>query len=255
MRSRKLLGIVAVFALALVFLSAVFLARFWSSLQAAEQLVLTITAVDLAGKSKATFLLGEPVQLLFHLENQSDQDVTGDFWLGYDFNRLRLFLKKEGQDFGQYVSPKMDEAKTAKTGSGLVTLKAKGGSIEMNEFISFNVLTQDFAFPEGDKKYQIRAQFFYQGHQKQLTSDEIEIIVALPASGSEDETALKFLIDNKLKPFLTPEAPISSHDNDTVLKLQEFLKKFEKSTYAPYAKLGLEAMCKGREQELAACQA
>jgi hypothetical protein len=70
---------------------------------------------------------------------------------------------------------------------------------------------------------------------------------------------LQFIIDHQLQAYLTAEARLISPPegktvNDQVLLLQEFLKKFEGSTYAPYVQLGLEAICRGREQEFPACQ-
>jgi hypothetical protein len=81
--------------------------------------------------------------------------------------------------------------------------------------------------------------------------------VTQPVS-EKDKEALQFLVEHHLKADLTPEARMASPPegkttNDEVLLLQEFLKKFEESTYAPYVRLGLEAICRGREQELPAC--
>ena len=192
---------------------------------------------------KETFLVGEPVRLLFRLKNLTDKDMTSDFWLSFDFDRLRVWISGDGgRSFEPYVSMAMKIASEKKRGRALVTIKA-GESIEAFEYISFNTETNGFAFPH-QGRYLIKVTLFYNFFGQRLDSNTVDILVVKPTG--VDESALSFITNNGLEYFLTPEARLFPYDDNTVRRLKEFVGLFPESTYRPFAELALQAMCKGR---------
>ncbi len=220
------------------------------------KLELVIISQDLQG-AKAKFLLGEPIRLHLSLRNVSKEPQTGAFYLSLDTNTLYVFIAQGDGPFELYVPQSLAVARVAEIALKPITLQP-GEKREGFEFISYDADKKDFAML-AQGKYRIKAELrFSTDRSQKLESNVIEVEV-VQSESQEDKEALQFIIDKQLKAYLTPEArlipaPEGKTVNDQVQLLQEFLKKFEKSTYAPYVKLALAAICQGREQELPACK-
>lgn len=220
------------------------------------KLELMIVSQDLQGP-KAKFLLGEPIRLQLVLRNVSKEPQTGAFYLSFDTNTLYAFLAQGDGPFQLYMPQSLAIAQVAEIALKPITLQPEERR-EGFEFISYDTSKKDFALA-AQGKYRIKTELRYSGDRSQkLESNVIEVEVVQPES-QQDKEALQFIVDKQLKAYLTPEArlipaPEGKTVNDQVQLLQEFLKKFEKSTYAPYVKLALTAICQGREQELPACK-
>lgn len=216
-----------------------------------EPLELVITA----GQDKV--LIGEPVQLKLQLTNKSNKDLMGTFYLTFELGTLHVLITPPGQPEFLYWPASLQKAETSDFPLRPITLKA-GEKLEGKEFVSYDVKKKDFALPAAGK-YQLRAELFYDSDDssKKVASKGITVEVVDPES-KEDKEALQFIVDRELKAYLTPEAslippPAGKTVNDQVQLLQEFLKKFPNSTYVPYVLAGLNAICRGRAQELPAC--
>ncbi len=217
--------------------------------RAADELELVVSA------DEAQILVGQPLKLELRVINKSDRDLSGFFYLAFEAGTLQVLIAPPGQPFALYFPASLRLAETQEKVLRRVTIKAKK-EMKAEEFVSYDVQTQDFAFPKaGD--YRLKAILAYEPKdKKQLESGEIKVTVLEP-EGKEKE-ALKFIVDNQLKPFLTPEAvlvppPTGKADNDLVKQLQEFLRKFPESAYVPYVLLGTVTLCRGREEKLPAC--
>lgn len=217
---------------------------------AADELELVILA------DETQLLVGQTLQLEIRLINKSDKDLTGPFHLSFKAGRLQLLIASPDQPFTLYFPASLQLAQTQDRLLRNVTLKA-GKELISKEFVSYDVKTQDFAFPKaGD--YRLKALLFFdpKDPQKHLESNEIKVTVTEPQR--KEKEALKFIVDNQLKPYLTTESrliptPAGKTVNDQVKLLREFLKKFPDSAYLPHVLVGLAALCKGRIQELPAC--
>jgi hypothetical protein len=222
----------------------------WQS-QPTAPLELTITA------AKHKVLLGEPVTIKLLVTNKSDKDVLGLFYLSFETETLHILIAPPGEsEFTLYYPVSLQIAERKDKALRPIMLKA-GETREAGEFVSYDVKRSDFALPIVGK-YKLKAVHFFDSRDfnKKVESNVIEVEVVQPES-KEDKEALQFIIDHQLQAYLTAEARLISPPegktvNDQVQLLQEFLKKFEGSTYAPYVRLGLEAIC--REQEFPACQ-
>lgn len=217
---------------------------------AAEELELAIL-VD-----EPQLLVGQPLQLKIRLINKSQKDLTGPFHLSFKGGRLHLLIASPGQPFTLYFPASLQQAQTQDRVLRHITLKA-GKELTSKEFVSYDVKTQDFAFPKaGD--YRLKALLFFdpKDPKKQLGSNEIKVTITEPQE--KEKEALQFIVDNQLKPYLTPESrlippPTGKTVNDLVKLLREFPTKFPESAYGPYVLVGLAALCQGRQQELPAC--
>lgn len=222
------------------------------SQQEQPKLELTITSSDLQGQ-KQRFLIGEPIQLRLTLRNLSKEPQTGTFNIKFGSATLHVFIAKKGDAFTLYMPQSLRIANRADIGHALITLQP-GKKLEEIEFVSFDVNANDFAMPTVGH-YQLKARHFFAmpDLSKTVESNVIEVEVVEPQG--KDKEALQFIVDNKFKPFLTPEAKSFHVENETVVQLQAFAEeKFPDSTYAPYVKLGIEAICKTQRERLPACQ-
>ena len=221
----------------------------------ASQLSFTIMA------EKAKLLVGEPLKLTMQVRNETKDALQ--LWFSLSFgcaHDLSVGISSDGgKTFQPYTSMAMLNAQEKLCVPAPFTLKP-GEERKGEEFISFHVASfdpatkveGDFAFPKAGK-YQIKMTLTPRPLPGVLESNIIEVEVVEPEG--KDKEALAFIVDNQLKPFLTPEAELFPVTDETVQKLQEFLEKFPESTYAPYVRLGLEAICKvSREEFPEECQ-
>jgi len=206
-------------------------------------------------------LVGEPLKLKMRVRNETKDELKLEFHLGFGCtNALGAVISSDGgKTFQPYTSMAMLIGQYKLCLAPPFALKS-GEEHKGEEFIGFHVvsfevtkgkLEGDFAFPKAGK-YQIKVTLFPRPLPGILESNVIEMEVVEPEG--QDKEALQFIVDNQLKPFLTPEATFFPVTDETVQKLQEFLEEFEGSTYAPYVKLGLEAICWELREQLPSCQ-
>lgn len=221
----------------------------------APQLSFTIKA------EKTKLLVGEPLKIQMRIRNETGNDLELQTRLSFGcFNTLSVTISRDG---GKTFQPYTSRATLWLVGQtcwlNLIPLTLKAGEEwKGEEFISFHVASfdsmsnveGDFAFPKAGK-YQIKMTLVPRPLLVVLESNVIEIEVVEPEG--KDKEALQFIVDNQLKPFLTPEARFFPVTDEVVQKLQEFLEKFPDSPYAPYVQLGLEGICQGHREELPAC--
>jgi hypothetical protein len=214
----------------------------------APQLSFTIKA------EKTKLLVGEPLKLKMRVRNETKDELKLEFHLGFGCtNALGAVISSDGgKTFQPYTSMAMLIGQYKLCLAPPFALKS-GEEHKGEEFISFHVVSldqRDFAFPKAGK-YQIKMTLVPRPLLVVLESNVIEIEVVEPEG--KDKEALQFIVDNQLKPFLTPEARFFPVTDEVVQKLQEFLEKFPDSPYAPYVQLGLEGICQGHREELPAC--
>lgn len=203
---------------------------------------------------KESFLIGEPVLIIQGLGNQSDKELNVDVTAGPE--RFQYQIAAGDGPFQPYKSLVAEVLRFLRISSVVITLKP-GEKREDSGFMLFNAATNDYAFPAAGI-YRIKSEFFYdpQDRSKKVESNVLEIKVVAPER-EVDQKALKFIIENQLKPFLNPsEAEFAVFEQDVnkiLLQLKELLKQFPESAYAPYARQVFGILCQGREQELAAC--
>lgn len=220
------------------------------------QLSFTIKAV------KGKLLVGEPLKIQMSVRNETKDDLQQlQFSLSFGCaNDLNVAISSDGgKTFQSYTSMAMLNAQEKLCVVGPFTLKP-GEERKGEEFIGFHVasfdpttnkLEGDFAFPKAGK-YQLKMTLAPRPLPGAVESNVIEIEVVEPEG--KDKEALQFLVDNQLKPFLTPEAVLFHVTDETVQKLQQFLEKYQESIYAPYVQLGLDAICRELREQLPACQ-
>jgi hypothetical protein len=234
----------------------------------APQLSFTIKA------EKTKLLVGEPLKIQMRIRNETGNDLELQTRLSFGcFNTLSVTISRDG---GKTFQPYTSRATLWLVGQtcwlNLIPLTLKAGEEwKGEEFISFHVASfdsmsnveGDFAFPKAGK-YQVKMTLrsFTSGEiprqpylllDKEILSESNIVEVKVVEPKGKDKEALQFIVDNQLKPFLTPEATFFPVTDEVVQKLQEFLEKFPDSPYAPYVQLGLEAICQGRREELPAC--
>lgn len=204
---------------------------------------------------KESFLVGEPVLIQQQLINQSDKELTID--LTASPNRFQTQIAAGDGPFQPYTSLSAKVLRFIRISSVIITLKP-GEKREDKGFVLFNAATNDYAFPAAGS-YRLKIDFFYdrEDKSKKVASNVLEIKVVAPER-EVDQMALKFIIDNQLKPFLNPsEATFAVFEQEDVnkilLQLKELSKQFPESAYAPYARQVFGILCQGREQELSAC--
>lgn len=247
-------GLFGIGVLALVLLTWLLWGRASSLVSQQDQpkLELTIASSDLRGEKKQ-FLLGEPIRLQLALRNISQDPQTGTFYLEFGTNTLHVFIAKGESTFALYMPKSLKIAQRQDIVLSPITLQPQEKR-EVVEFVSFDVNSDDFALPTAGR-YRLKALHFFAipDLNKAVESNVIEVEVVEPEG--KDKEALQFIVDNKFKPFLTPEAGLFRVENETVVQLKAFVEeKFPDSTYAPYVKLGLEAICKTQRERLPACQ-
>ncbi|MCL6641859.1 MAG: hypothetical protein K6T71_00840 [Candidatus Bipolaricaulota bacterium] len=224
---------------------------------------------------KDKLLVGEPLKIQMRVRNETKNDLKLQTQFGFGvLNTLSATISSDG---GKTFQPYTSRAMLSLVGQPefftvtSLTLEA-GEKWKEEEFIGFHVasfdmmtgkLEGDFAFSQAGKyqiKMTLRSYPFveisgqsYPLYDKEILSESNIVEVKVVEPKGKDKEALQFIVDNQLKPFLTPEAWRLPVIDETVQKLQQFLEQFPESTYAPYVKLGLEAICKGRREELPAC--
>lgn len=225
-----------------------------------QVLDLTLTVTP----EKTQLLLGEPLKIKLTVSNNTSKEATGIFPLDYRHNNIQVDLSPDGgQTIQVYTSPLMRWARTALMPPPPPLTLQQGGKTEGEVFVSFNVETKGLAFPKAGKfwfrmKVGVIVDFGKPTEKSELLESGWIAIEVLEPTQDQDKKALQFTQEKKLERFLTPEAPYAFEEaddqNEIVRQLKALLEKFPNSAYAPYAKLGLDAICKGREQELLACK-
>jgi hypothetical protein len=211
--------------------------------------------------SKKSFLIGEPVKIQMQVRNETKDELKLQFRLGFGCaNDLIAAISSDGgKTFQPYTSMATLIGQREFCLVPPFTLKS-GEERKGEEFIGFHVVSVDFmtnkvegdfAFPKAGK-YQVKMTLTPRPLTGILESNVVEVEVVEPEG--KDKEALQFIVDNQLKPFLTPEAVLFPVENETIQKLQQFLEKFTDGAYAPYVKVGLEAICRERREQLPACQ-
>lgn len=221
-------------------------------------LTLTVTP------EKTQPLLGEPLKVRLTVRNNTSKEIIGIFPLAYRYDSIQVDISPDGgQTIQVYTSPIMRWARTVLMAPPPPVTLQPQGTIEGEVFISFNVETNGLAFPKTGKfwfrmKVGVLVDLWKPTEKVELLESGWIAIEVLEPTQDQDKKAFQFIQEKKLERFLTPEAPFAvekgDDQNEIVRQLKALLEKFPNSTYAPYAKLGLEAMCKWREQELPACQ-
>lgn len=196
-----------------------------------------LTLVLSVGKTAA--LVGEPIQFQLRVENHGAQAVTGDLYPTFDMDRVRLTITAAAGAPASYVSEAMAIASRKKRGAALVTIEP-GAAISGTEFVSYDAMRSEFAFATAGE-YQLQAMLGYDFHRQQLTSNSVSLQITAPAG--LDAQALGFIQANGLKHLLTPEAGLFPIDHGAITQLSAFLTLYAGSTYAPYARTGLDAIC------------
>ncbi len=199
----------------------------------ADPLALVLSA------GKSTLVVGEPLQIRLRLENHATANMTGDFYLGYDLDRVRILVSKNGAEFAPYVSKAMGNASVKKVGAEPVTILA-GGALESDAFVSFDVAHGDLVFSTPGT-YRLQAMLFSDFYRTQHTSNVVTLTVTAPSGG--DGAALQFIRTNRIEHLLTAEARLFPADEEKVNKLRELIAAFPSSLYTPHAQSGLEALC------------
>lgn len=254
---RKLLVVATLLITAAVPLTLMIL-KPWEGGQAQSQppqLSFTIKA------EKGKLLIGEPLKIQMVVRNETKGDLQLEFSLSFNCpNDIGVAISSDGgKTFQPYTSMAMRNAQEKFCERPYFTLKPDEEQ-KGEEFIGFHVasfdpmtnkLEGDFAFPKAGK-YQLKMTLAPRPLPGIVESNVIEVEVVEPEG--KDKEALQFLVDNQLKPFLTPEAVLFPVTDETVKKLQQFLEKFPDSAYAPYVKLGLEEICRQLREQLPACQ-
>ncbi len=193
---------------------------------------------------KEVFLVGEPVQITFQLKNLSDQELSNIAELSFISGTLMTFFRQSGNDFEPYfprsreVSDLMDRAVIP------ITLKA-GEMLGNIEYISFNVVTSDFAFPVAGN-FELKATHLISNEDPNMFVESNTLSISVINPVGVDQDALNFIQINGLNRFLTPESELFPHDDSIISKLNELIKTFPESLYLPYAKLGRSSLCQGR---------
>ena len=188
---------------------------------------------------KSLYLVAEPVEIRLRLENRGDEDLTGDFYLAYDLDRVRIQIAKGDGEFSPYVSKALEIGRRTKTLAEPVTISA-GEAVEAIEFVSFDVKQGDVAFPAAGE-YRLQALLLYDHYAEQLSSNIISLTVVDPTGMNRE--ALDFLQTNNLEHLLTPEASLFPSDETAIHQLKVFLDSFAASTYVPYAQTAFDEIC------------
>ncbi len=210
---------------------------------------------------KTQLLVGEPLKIQMVVRNEAQDDLKLQFHLGFGCtNDLSAAISNDGgKTFQPYISMATLIGQRELCLVPPFALKS-GEERKGEEFIGFHVasldpttnkLEGDFAFPKAGK-YQLKMALTPRPLTGVLESNVVEVEVVEPQG--KDKEALQFIVDNQLKPFLTPEAVLFPVTDETVQKLQDFLEKFKESTYAPYVQVGLDAICRELREQLPACQ-
>jgi hypothetical protein len=149
----------------------------------AEPLKLTIRV------GKSSVLVGEPLRLHLRLENRSDKDLTGLFYLNFGSGRLHVLIIPPGQPGFLYWPASLQQAESAEIPLRLITLKA-GERREGEEFISYDLRKQDFALPTAGR-YDLQAELFFdpEDPNQKVISARIPVEVSDPQS-PEDKQGL-----------------------------------------------------------------
>ena len=188
---------------------------------------------------KSALLVGEPVQLQLRVENHGNQAITGDLYPTVDMDRVRLTTTPEHGAPASYVSEAMAIAAVKKRGAPLATIEP-GGMISGVAFVSYDAIKREFAFAAAGR-YELQAALDYDFHRQQLVSNSVALQVTAPAA--LDAQALGFIQAHGLKHLLTAEAGLFPIDHAAIARLRAFLMLHAASTYASYARTGLDAIC------------
>lgn len=210
---------------------------------------------------KGKLLIGEPLKTQLVVRNETQQELKLQFSISFRCaNDLGVAISSDGgKTFQPYTSMAILNALRKLCEVAPFTLKA-GEERKGEEFIGFHVVSfdpmtnkveGDFAFPKAGR-YQIKMTLAPRPLPGTVESNVVEVEVVEPEG--KDKEALQFIVDNQLKPFLTPEAVLFPVKDETVQKLQQFLEKFKESAYASYVQLGLSAICRELREQLPACQ-
>jgi len=184
---------------------------------------------------KNQFVLGEPVKISFNLRNTGTEILFNDFFINFDFDRIEILISENSGEFEIFLSQKMFGSRLAKQVFEPVILEP-GASIISSEFISFNILTDDFAFPTSGT-FEIKAILTFDEYQKTLESNIVSIMIDEPSG--IDVNALEHIISNNLQKFLTEDRQLfpESLDDQLNIDLDEFKTLFPASTYAQFIDL------------------
>jgi len=188
---------------------------------------------------KSEYLLGEPVAVDFNLKNISPDVVDTEVFPPYDRGTINIMITQSGNDPTDFISEKMTVGMTKILFIPAITLNP-GESTTSTEFISFNLFTDNLAFPVPDE-YQIQA-ILRDGEDRILKSNIVNIIVT--GVTGMDANALSCLEENGLLMFLTPEIQSSpeSLDPNLINKANECLANFPVSIYSDFLSSALAAI-------------
>jgi len=188
--------------------------------------------------SKMEYFVGEPVELQFNIKNTSPEEITVNFIPPFERGKIDILINKEGEVPSPYVSVLMSTGKQ-KLISPTPTVMASGETISFTQFISYNLISQELAFPEIGK-YQIQAILLLNNGEIQ---SNIEDVFVIEPSGA-DFQSLSYLQENGLLLFLTPEVHKSPDSVDQTLleKIEQFSQLFPGNSYLPFVDLALDSI-------------
>lgn len=212
-------------------------------------LTLTIKPINLpAWKEQKEALVGQPVRISLTLKNISDQKIETVAAQGLTFGSglVKALIAAEDGPFKPYSSIDFVKASFALVFVPAIILEP-GEHISAKEFIYYDLVRDDFPFPKPGR-YRIKIIHGWPAKDvRYLESNVIEISIQAPTK-QVDQEALKFIQENKLKPYLTPEGkgfPWDTEEerNQAIEKLRELRKQFPGSVYRRYVPFSLLALC------------
>lgn len=188
--------------------------------------VLDFTNLTLeVASTKQKFILLEPVPIILTLSNKTSQQVLGHDALGFNDNRVDLFVTRDGNERRQIQQLSPYATKTD-VDSKMI---APGKRIQAKE-----LLTIDLAkiFPEPGT-YQLEAVLHDADWKLQITSSPRTLQISAPEGN--DVAAYGYLKQLKLSRFLNGSG--LSHYAEEREALEEFVTTYGDSTYGDYATL------------------
>jgi hypothetical protein len=170
--------------------------------------------------------------------NKGQQPIQGDFvFLGFEFQELRLFYRKNTGDFKRYNSVRTWLAMGSQyaPGEGPKPTLRPGGEVSVQEMVLFNTLPgsneDKFVFNEpGEYEFKAIFQYVYKDSSKVIESNVLHITVVNPPK--EEQAALALWRYKDLALVVQGDGL----STEGVRKLRVFLQRFPNSSYATTVK-------------------
>jgi hypothetical protein len=187
--------------------------------------------------NKSTYTVCEPIRLTFTFTNHNEKPIVGHFGLGFDYDQLEVYYRRDDGESRRYHSLRIERARTVDLIYKKMTI-LPGESISREEILLYDTGAEQFLFSApGTYEFKAIHRYVLSDPSKVITSNILQVSV-IPLPTQESKEMLASWKDTDMAKFVQGDDEVFGYDltKRGSEKAKEFLDRYRASVYAEYVR-------------------